>query len=131
MRVWSKSVECAGQEGESAGLDSFYVVEVLQMKRALFNIIFAKILKGVEIVGNRLPHPATLFAIFAVFVLLFSGLGDLLNWSVVHPGTQEVVRPVNLLTVEGLHKIILKVVPNFTSFAPLGIVLVAMLGLRT
>lgn len=128
MRVWSKSVECAGQEGEAAGLDSFYAVEVLQMKRALFNIIFAKILKGVEIVGNRLPHPATLFALFAVFVLLFSGLGDLLNWSVVHPGTQEVVRPVNLLTVEGLHKIILKVVPNFISFAPLGIVLVAMLG---
>jgi aminobenzoyl-glutamate transport protein len=39
------------------------------------------------------------------------------------------VYPVNLLTKEGLHRVILELVDNFTSFAPLGIVLVAMLGI--
>jgi aminobenzoyl-glutamate transport protein len=47
----------------------------------------------------------------------------------VHPTTEEVIRPVNLLSEEGFHRIILEMVNNFTSFAPLGIVLVAMLGI--
>ncbi|MFC2098078.1 AbgT family transporter, partial [Bacteroidota bacterium] len=37
--------------------------------------------------------------------------------------------PVNLLSKDGLHQILLEMVTNFTSFAPLGIVLVAMLGI--
>ncbi len=97
--------------------------------KKVFQKLFTKFLNGVERVGNALPHPATLFAIFALLALLFSGLGSWLGWSAVHPGTEEVVKPVNLLSEEGLHKIILNLVTNFTNFAPLGIVLVAMLGI--
>ncbi len=88
-----------------------------------------KMLNITERVGNALPHPATLFASFAFIVLMFSGLAHWLDWSAVHPATNEVVRPVNLLSVEGLHRIMLELVDNFTGFAPLGIVLVAMLGI--
>jgi aminobenzoyl-glutamate transport protein len=94
-------------------------------KSSLFN----KFLNLTEKAGNALPHPATLFALFAITVLILSGIADLLNWQAIHPGTKEVIKPINLLTVDGLHRILLEMVNNFTSFAPLGIVLVAMLGI--
>src|SRR6056297_101493 len=99
------------------------------MKKQFFQKLFTKFLNVVEKVGNALPHPATLFAIFAILTLLLSSVGDLLNWQAVHPGTEEVIEPINLLSKEGVHKIILNLVENFTDFAPLGIVLVAMLGI--
>ncbi len=99
------------------------------LKKLSFQYLFQKFLNGVEKAGNALPHPATLFAIFAILALVLSGLGDLLGWSAVHPTTDEVIKPVNLLSEEGVHKIILRLVENFTGFAPLGIVLVAMLGI--
>ncbi len=90
---------------------------------------FQKFLNRTEKIGNALPHPATLFALFAISVLLISALGHYLNWEVIHPGTKEIVRTVNLLSHDGIHRILLEMVVNFTSFAPLGIVLVAMLGI--
>jgi len=90
---------------------------------------FGKFLNGVEKVGNALPHPATLFGIFALLILILSAVAYAFNWSAVHPATKETIEPVNLLSVEGLHRIILDMVENFTSFAPLGIVMVAMLGI--
>jgi len=86
-------------------------------------------LEIIEKVGNALPHPATIFGLMAVAAILFSGLGALLNWSAVHPGTGETIVPVNLVSIEGLHHILQDMVVNFTSFAPLGTVLVAMLGI--
>ena len=91
--------------------------------------IFDRILNFVEKAGNALPHPATLFGLFAIITLLFSAIASWLQWSAVHPATSEMIYPVNLLSKEGLHQIILKAVTNFTSFAPLGIVIVAMLGI--
>ena len=91
--------------------------------------ILQRMLNWTERAGNALPHPATLFALFALTALLLSALGHLLNWEVIHPGTKELVRTVNLLSTEGIHRILLEMVDNFTGFAPLGIVLVAMLGI--
>jgi len=88
-----------------------------------------KVLNWTERFGNALPHPATLFALFALAALLISALGHFMQWEVVHPGTKEIVRPVNLLSHDGIHRILLEMVENFTGFAPLGIVLVAMLGI--
>ncbi|MCK5067537.1 MAG: AbgT family transporter [Bacteroidales bacterium] len=91
--------------------------------------VLQNILNWTERAGNALPHPATLFALFALAALLFSALGHWLGWEVIHPGTKEIIRPVNLLSHDGLHRILLEMVDNFTGFAPLGIVLVAMLGI--
>ena len=88
-----------------------------------------RMLNVVERVGNALPHPATLFAMFALLVIVLSGITSLLDLSVEHPGTGDMIRPVNLLSVEGLHRILTEMVTNFTEFAPLGVVLVAMLGI--
>jgi len=91
--------------------------------------IMDKSLAFIERVGNALPHPATLFFLFSVLVVFLSWLISLLDVSVIHPGTGEVVRPFNLVSVPGLHRILTEMVTNFTSFAPLGTVLVAMLGI--
>lgn len=88
-----------------------------------------RFLHGVERVGNALPHPATLFAIFAGLALVLSWVAAQFHLEVVHPGTGELIRPVNLISVEGLHRILTEMVSNFTGFAPLGVVLVAMLGI--
>lgn len=86
-------------------------------------------LNGVERAGNALPHPATLFGIFALTVLAFSAVFAYFDISAIHPGNGEVYNVINLLSKEGVHLILTKMVVNFTKFAPLGIVIVAMLGI--
>jgi aminobenzoyl-glutamate transport protein len=83
---------------------------------------FARFLAFVEWLGNLLPHPVTLFALFAVGVMLVSGLCGLLDVQVDDP------RPVGLMTGEGIRWIATSLVTNFTGFVPLGTVLVALLG---
>lgn len=83
----------------------------------------------IEKVGNMLPDPATLFAGFAVLVIILSWLVSFADISVTHPGTGETVTPFNLLSKEGVAMILGKMVTNFTGFAPLGTVLVALLGI--
>lgn len=93
------------------------------------NSFFEKFLNYTEKVGNALPNPATLFAIFALLALVLSAVAAFFGWDATHPSTGEVIQPINLLSKDGLHQIILQMVYNFTSFAPLGIVIVAMLGI--
>lgn len=94
------------------------------MKKRRINI-----LGGVEKVGNALPHPAALFGIFGLLTLVLSLIGYFLQWEGVNPGNGETIKIVNLLSREGLHRILLEMVDSYTGFAPLGIVMVAMLGI--
>lgn len=91
--------------------------------------LLARFLSLVERVGNALPHPATLFLLFAVAVILISDLAVRVGLEVQHPGTGETIRPFSLLSIQGLHMILTRMVTNFTGFAPLGTVLVALLGI--
>jgi len=88
-----------------------------------------RFLEIVERLGNALPHPGTLFAGMALLVVLLSWLLSAFDMSVVHPGTGETIRVVNLVSAEGLHRILGQMITNFTGFAPLGTVLVALLGI--
>jgi aminobenzoyl-glutamate transport protein len=91
--------------------------------------IINKSLALIEKVGNKLPHPTTLFALFALGVIILSWVVSRFDVSVVLPGTDKVIRPVSLLSIEGLHRIITGLITNFTSFAPLGTVLVSLMGI--
>ncbi len=86
-------------------------------------------LNTVERGGNALPHPASLFAIFAFLIIIASAIASAWGVSATHPGTGATLTPVNLLSLSGLHRILTSLVTNFTGFAPLGTVLVAMLGI--
>ncbi|MBK7868209.1 MAG: AbgT family transporter [Ignavibacteriales bacterium] len=91
--------------------------------------VWDKFLNIIEKGGNLLPHPATLFFIFAVVIVAVSGLASWTGIEVQHPAKDEMIKPVNLLSIDGLHYILTSLVVNFTSFAPLGTVLVALLGI--
>jgi aminobenzoyl-glutamate transport protein len=86
-------------------------------------------LERIERAGNVLPHPATLFVIFSALLLVVSAAAAQAGLSVTHPGTGETVHAVSLVSVEGMHRILTSLVTNFTGFAPLGLVLVSMLGI--
>jgi aminobenzoyl-glutamate transport protein len=88
-----------------------------------------RFLDGVERVGNALPDPTTLFALLALAVIVLSGVAARFDLAVTHPSTGKLIEPVSLLSVAGLHRILTELVTNFTSFAPLGTVLVAMIGI--
>jgi aminobenzoyl-glutamate transport protein len=86
-------------------------------------------LRVIEKVGNALPDPATLFLLLALIVMIISWLVSLGGTSVTHPGTNETVAVKSLFSKEGLDFILTSMVKNFTNFAPLGTVLVSLLGI--
>lgn len=98
--------------------------------------LFTRFLDTVEWLGNCLPHPVTLFFLLAVGIVLLSGLFGALGVAVEDPrpvgssgrADDGMIRAVSLMTEDGLRRIFTGLVANFTNFAPLGVVLVAMLG---
>jgi aminobenzoyl-glutamate transport protein len=87
-----------------------------------------RFLDGVERIGNRIPHPFWLFLMLGGIVLVLSWVLSLFDVSVESPAEDGTVEVVNLLSVEGLRRIVEEAIGNFTSFPPLGIVLAVMLG---
>ncbi len=95
-----------------------------------------RFLKIVESLGNALPHPVTLFALFALGVILLSGILGWMDVSVADPrplgakgrADNGLIEVVSLLNADGFRMIVLNLVTNFTGFVPLGTVLVALLG---
>ncbi|MGB5324010.1 MAG: AbgT family transporter, partial [Pseudomonadales bacterium] len=88
-----------------------------------------RLLQRVENAGNKLPHPALLFMWLALGVIALSWLLAVLGVSVFHPINGEAQTVVNLANGAGLRKILGNAVDNFTGFAPVGVVLVTMLGM--
>ncbi len=91
--------------------------------------LFSKSLLFIEKTGNKLPNPSLLFGILAVLTLISSFIVSQLGWHAIHPADNKMIVPVNLLTPEGLQRILKEMVTNMTGFAPLGVVLVSMLGI--
>ncbi|GHI00205.1 AbgT family transporter [Neobacillus kokaensis] len=89
---------------------------------------FDRMLDSIEYAGNKLPDPIVLFFILCGITLLIAYIASLFNVSAVHPVTGEKVVINNLLDREGVVEILTKMVTNFSSFAPLGMVLVMMIG---
>jgi aminobenzoyl-glutamate transport protein len=81
----------------------------------------------VERVGNKLPDPAVLFFYLVILVWIFSALLSALGVSVVDMQNNTVMVK-NLLSGEAFATFFSNMVGIFTGFHPLGVVLVAMLG---
>lgn len=93
------------------------------------NSRFIRILNIVEKIGNRLPHPATIFAILALAVIVFSFIAHVAGVTAIHPSEKTVIRPFNLISGAGLVYIFENVTRNFIMFPPFGIVLVSIVGI--
>jgi aminobenzoyl-glutamate transport protein len=87
-----------------------------------------KFLHFVERMGNALPHPAVLFFGLTIIVVVMSAIVSAMGIQAIHPVKKELITPVNLLSTSGLHMVLNDMVKTFVNFAPLGSVLVAMLG---
>lgn len=90
------------------------------------------LLGSIEELGNKLPHPVVIFVILALIIIVISEITARagINASYFDPRTNEDVTTyaVSLMNKKGIAYIFNNATSNFTGFAPLGTVLVAMLG---
>lgn len=97
---------------------------------------FNRFLDFVEWGGNKLPHPATIFFILCLVIILLSELFAQMGLAVKYTGvdmkTKKIgeisVKVVSLMNADGIRYMFSTLTTNFTGFAPLGTVLVAMIG---
>ena len=94
--------------------------------------IFQKCLDGIELVGNKLPHPITLFSLFCLAIIIISAIAAAMGLSVegevINRATNELevqtIPAVSLLSRDGIIYMLKNAITNFVNFAPLGMVLV-------
>ncbi|MCL2617078.1 MAG: AbgT family transporter [Defluviitaleaceae bacterium] len=99
--------------------------------------IFVKILDRIEIIGNKLPNPATIFVIFSLAIIIASHIAARAGISVSFTsfnadlGTTEEhwFEAVSLMTAEGFRFMVTSFVSNFVNFLPVGTVFTVMLGI--
>lgn len=77
----------------------------------------------------RMPHPATMFLLLTIAVVFLSWICDIYGLKVTLPQTGEEIRVQSLLSPEGIRWWLRNAIKNFTGFAPLGMVIIAMFGL--
>ncbi|MCH7820525.1 MAG: AbgT family transporter [Proteobacteria bacterium] len=88
-----------------------------------------RMLAAVERVGNKLPDPAMLFVFLLVVVWLLSWLLSYVSFDLIDPRTREALVINNLLSGPAMTAWMSLMVTNFSHFHPVGVVLVAMLGI--
>ncbi len=88
-----------------------------------------RVLAAVEDIGNRLPDPALLFIALLFIVWGLSWALSYVSFEVIDPRSGEAVVIVNQLSGTALAQFMSSMVTNFSHFHPVGVVLVAMLGI--
>lgn len=91
--------------------------------------IMDNVLNVFEIVGNKLPDPTTIFLVLCFVILIISYFLNLLGVCAVHPTTNEVIHVENLFLRSNLQDILINMVKVFQTYPPLGVVLVAVIGI--
>ena len=86
-------------------------------------------LNAIEVVGNKLPDPAVLFLIMLLLTWFASWWLAGSAFDVVDPRSGEALQVNNLMAGDALAQYLTQMVSIFVNFAPLGIVLVALLGI--
>ncbi len=87
-----------------------------------------RMLGRIEVIGNKLPDPSMLFLISMVIIWVLSAILAPVSFSDIDPRSGDPIQVNNLLTGSALTTFMSQMVTIFTGFAPLGVVLVAMLG---
>jgi aminobenzoyl-glutamate transport protein len=88
-----------------------------------------RLLNLIEVVGNKLPDPAILFALLLAVVWGLSWAMSGVVFTEIDPRSGQAIQVKNLLAPAALAEFTSKIVNTFVTFPPLGVVLVAMLGL--
>ncbi|XXY47754.1 AbgT family transporter [Sorangium sp. So ce269] len=88
----------------------------------------SRALDALERAGNRLPDPALLFVVLAAVVMVVSAALAPLQFSEIDPRSKQPLQVQSQLSGKALTEFLSTMVPTFTGFHPLGVVLVALLG---
>jgi aminobenzoyl-glutamate transport protein len=87
-----------------------------------------KALDWIEVMGNKLPDPAVLFLILMFVTWILSALLAPVQFTEINPRDGEPIRVINQLSGSAIAQFMSDMVRTFTGFHPLGVVLVALLG---
>ncbi len=87
-----------------------------------------QVLDKIERSGNKLPDPAVIFIMSLVVVWLVSALLSHVAFEALDPRTGQPIEVHNLLSGARMADFLSRIVSIFSGFTPLGVVLVAMLG---
>ncbi len=95
-----------------------------------------RMLDTVERVGNKVPHPAVIFVLLILLVIVLSHVmylfGATVTFEQANPDTHAIeettVAAKSLLSAEGIRFMYTDVVKNFMNFNAVGVIIVAMLG---
>ncbi len=87
-----------------------------------------RVLNFIERNGNRLPSPAMLFLYCLAITLGLSLVFSMMTFDMIDPRSGSAITINNLLTGDYLAQFLASSVTTFTSFPPLGVVLVAIMG---
>ena len=83
----------------------------------------------VERIGNKLPDPAVLFIALLFIVWILSWLLSYVTFEVIDPRSGGALVINNLMSGSAFTEFLSVMVTNFSHFHPVGVVLVAMLGI--
>jgi aminobenzoyl-glutamate transport protein len=100
-----------------------------QPEQAAPRSLFLRALDWVERIGNKLPDPAVLFLLLMLVVWVLSWWLSGVSFDAIDPRTSKPIEIKNMLAGLSLTEFASTMVKTFTDFPPLGVVLVAMLGL--
>jgi aminobenzoyl-glutamate transport protein len=87
-----------------------------------------RFLDFIEKAGNKLPDPAILFVIALLITWVVSAILAPVQFEEIDPRTQQPITVISQLTGAALASFLANMVTVFVTFPPLGIVLVALLG---
>ncbi|HSR69584.1 MAG TPA: AbgT family transporter [Acidobacteriota bacterium] len=90
--------------------------------------LMSRFLDTVEVLGNKLPDPSVLFLLALIITWILSWLLAGVAFTEIDPRTGQPLQVQNQLTGPALSTFLANMVTTFTGFAPLGVVLLAMLG---
>ena len=87
-----------------------------------------RLLDGLEWLGNKLPDPAVLFLVGLFTVWVLTAILSNVSFSEIDPRSNQPIKLNNLLTLGSFATFLTSMVKEFVEFKPLGVVLVALLG---
>jgi aminobenzoyl-glutamate transport protein len=87
-----------------------------------------RFLDTVERAGNKLPDPVAIFVIIIGLLMAVSVVGAERGWTATNPVTGETLVAKSLLSEESVRLMLTEMPRTYTGFAPLGLVLLLMLG---
>jgi aminobenzoyl-glutamate transport protein len=90
--------------------------------------VLGRFLDWIERIGNKLPDPALLFLILLGVVWVVSALLAPIAFAEIDPRTGKPIQIQSQLTGTAIATFLARMVTTFTSFHPLGVVLVSLLG---